>query len=51
MRSYQAADGQAANLVHVDLLKEYDLEKRMNEYEPQEDDIFPQTLHNICTVQ
>ena len=38
------ADGQVYNLVNVDLNKEYQLEKVVNEYEPQEDDVFDQTL-------
>ena len=35
----------------MDLQKEFNLEKVVNEYEPQEDDIFDQTLQNICTVE
>ena len=51
MRRCDLQNGQFANLVYVDLNHEYNLEKRVNEYVPQEEDIFDQPLDNICTVE
>ena len=39
MKTYDVG-GQNVGLVNVDLEKEYELERVINEYEPQEDDNF-----------
>ena len=38
-------------LVNIDLLKEHHKEKIVNEYIPEEDDLYDCQVDNICTVQ
>ena len=38
-------------IVNVDLIKEHSLEKVVNEYIPDEDDLYSWKVDNICTVQ
>ena len=38
-------------LVNVDLIQEHHKEKIMNEYIPEEDDLYELQVENICTVQ
>jgi len=44
------SDAQLGNFVQVNLEKEYQLEKVVNEYIPRKSDVFDQRLQNICTV-
>ena len=37
--------------MNVDLIKEHSLEKIVNEYIPEEDDLYSFKVDNICTVQ
>ena len=41
---------QMQGFVNVDLIKEHKKEKIVNEYIPEEDDLFPFQVSNICTV-
>ena len=38
-------------IVNVDLEKEHKLEKIINEYVPEQDDLYDFTIQNICSVQ
>ena len=49
MKAMQVGN-QIESFVNVDLIKEHKKEKIVNEYVPEEDDLFPFQVDNICTV-
>ena len=44
------ADGSQRSFVNVDLQKEEILERVVNEYKPEEDDLYSFPIANMCTV-